>query len=264
MIIDAYAHCGVSKYFPVEKVRAVMSTAGVDRAVLCQHLGEYDNRYLESVIRKYLEQFRAVCLVDPAEPDAGRKLQLWRNTGCFSGLRLPVETLADNFPLCAQAAELGFVLLVYAAAGIASAISPIRRLIAECPDVKIVISHLGNPKVEDGKMIRGWELLDLSELPNVFVLLSGLSMFCEFPHAPLAEFVAQVIARFGADRIMWGSNYPVCGDVTEYRRDMNALLQGAWGLDGRQLAFIMEATAQRLWFEEPMKIVPARVQNAGA
>ncbi len=42
-IIDGYTPCGLSKYEPIEKVRKVMAGAGVQRAVLAQHLGEYDN-----------------------------------------------------------------------------------------------------------------------------------------------------------------------------------------------------------------------------
>src|SRR6202043_1719838 len=37
-IVDAYAHCGLSKYEPIEKVRAAMAAGGVSRAVLVQHL----------------------------------------------------------------------------------------------------------------------------------------------------------------------------------------------------------------------------------
>jgi hypothetical protein len=37
-MIDGYAHCGLSKYRPVEDVLDVMRSAGVDRAVLCQPL----------------------------------------------------------------------------------------------------------------------------------------------------------------------------------------------------------------------------------
>ncbi|HUE16056.1 MAG TPA: hypothetical protein VMR25_17935, partial [Planctomycetaceae bacterium] len=50
-IVDAYAHCGLSKYEPIEKVREVMAAAGVSRAVLVQHLGEFDNSYIGPVVQ---------------------------------------------------------------------------------------------------------------------------------------------------------------------------------------------------------------------
>ena len=51
MTIDGYCHCGISKYQPVDVVLRVMNKHAVDRAVLCQHLGEYDNSYLAEVVK---------------------------------------------------------------------------------------------------------------------------------------------------------------------------------------------------------------------
>jgi hypothetical protein len=57
VIVDGYAHCGISRYQPVEIVLDTMAQAGVDRAVLCQHLGEYDNSYLAEVVGSRPQQF---------------------------------------------------------------------------------------------------------------------------------------------------------------------------------------------------------------
>src|SRR5207244_3974538 len=88
LVIDAYAHCGVSKYLPVEQVRSVMDGAGIERAVLCQHLGEYDNTYLESVVRAEPDRFTAVALVDGIADGWRRELEAVAETGAFRGLRL--------------------------------------------------------------------------------------------------------------------------------------------------------------------------------
>ena len=50
VIVDGYSHCGILKYQPVEVVLDTTAQAGVDRAVLCQHLGEYENSYLSQVV----------------------------------------------------------------------------------------------------------------------------------------------------------------------------------------------------------------------
>ena len=72
-MIDGYSHCGLSKYLPVEDVLAVMRGVGVDRAVLCQYLGEYDDRYLAEVVSKNPTTFAAVCLVVGHLPRARRE-----------------------------------------------------------------------------------------------------------------------------------------------------------------------------------------------
>ncbi len=49
-IIDAYAHCGIRKYKPYEELDAAMKAGGVSKCVICQHRGEYDHSYIESIV----------------------------------------------------------------------------------------------------------------------------------------------------------------------------------------------------------------------
>ena len=70
MIVDGYSRSGILKYEPLEVVLDTTAKAGVDRAVLCQHLGEVDNSYLAQVAGSRPEQFAAVLLVNPAEPES--------------------------------------------------------------------------------------------------------------------------------------------------------------------------------------------------
>src|SRR5215471_12567202 len=92
-IIDSYAHCGLSKYEPIEKVREVMIAGGVSRAVLVQHLGEFDNSYIDSVVASDPEHFAGVLLVDHTAPNVASMLAKWVASGNFQGLRLTAEAL---------------------------------------------------------------------------------------------------------------------------------------------------------------------------
>jgi L-fuconolactonase len=122
-------------------------------------------------------------------------------------------------------------------------------LMRQRPDARIVVSHLGNPQVCDGRFAAGSELLALASEPGVYVLLSGLSMFCEYPYAALDAFVSEAIRQFGSRRIMWGSNFPVCGDRPAYRRDLAMVQSGAWGLDPKETEWIIGRTAKQVWFD---------------
>ena len=75
-------------------------------------------------------------------------------------------------------------------------------------------------------------------------------MFCVFPYRALADLIERVLSTFGPDRVMWGSNFPVCGDrPADYRRELDLLLEGrAWGVDPAAATAISETTARRLWF----------------
>lgn len=247
MPIDGYSHCGISKYRPVEDVLAVMRAAGVDRAVLCQHLGEYDNSYLAGVVRQHPQSFAAVYLVDPSGPSAVSELEKWHATGAFRGVRLYAGWLDESASLWARAVELGLTLVIYASEGAASAAPPVARFMSAHPDARLVMTHLGNPQLRDGRPADA-ELLRLAEFAGVFVQLSGLSMCCPFPHAELDDLIRATVREFGTQRIYWGSNYPVCGGNAEYVRDLRHVQQGAWGLTTAQVANVTERTAERLWF----------------
>jgi predicted TIM-barrel fold metal-dependent hydrolase len=249
-VIDAYAHCGVSKYLPVERVRSVMDGAGVERAVLCQHLGEYDNAYLASVVSAEPERFTAVALVD-ARTDGWRgELRALAESGAFRGLRVVDDALAEQPALAEEAAALGLVVVVYAPQGIARAVAPVRGLLARQPDATVEITHLGNPRVETGATTGGFELLELAREPGVVVTLSGFSMFCDYPHRELDDLIARTIDAFGTGRLLWGSNFPVGGDDQRaYDRDAGLIRPGRWGLDRSDVELVTGGNARRIWFD---------------
>jgi len=246
-MIDGYSHCGLSKYRPVEDVLAAMHNAGVDRAVLCQHLGEYDNSYLEEVVANDPATFAAIFLVDPTSPTATADLEKWHPTGQFRGIRLLADWLRDYESLWARAVDLDLTLVLYAPQGAAVAAPSITRFAAAHPSARIVMTHLGNPQLRGGQLVET-ALLQLAGLPGVFVQLSGLGQFCEYPYAELHDFIRAVIREFGAPRIYWGSNYPVCGGEAEYRRDLLQVTGGEWDLTSEQIRWIMAGTAEQLWF----------------
>lgn len=249
-MIDAYSHCGISKFLPIEAVEAVADEAGVAQAVLCQHLGEYDNSYLESVVRARPERFTAVALVDGLAEDWREALAAVAGSHAFRGLRVVDEALLANPDLAVAAASLGLVVVLYAPQGMGRLVLPVRRLLAACPTALIEITHLGNPRVEHGTLVSGRELLELASEPRVVVTLSGLSMFCPHPYAPLDELIVHTVEAFGAKRVLWGSNYPVAGaDSSSYRRELDLIANGHWGLDATAVRAITHDNARRIWFE---------------
>ena len=249
-MIDAYVHCGATKYLPAAVVARAMAAAGVGRAVLCQHLGEYDNSYLESVVGANPERFTAVALIDGDDTRWREALAAVAASGAFRGLRVVDEMIARNPALVEEAASLGLVIVVYAPTGIARALAPVRRLLAARPGATVEITHLGCPQLEDGKLVGGLELLELADEPGVVVTLSGLSMFCEAPHLPLLPLIVATLDEFGPERVLWGSNFPVGGgDDESYRRELELIVAGAWGIDPPAARLITAENARRIWFE---------------
>ena len=126
-LVDGYAHCALRKYKPIENVKAVMQTAGVHRAVLVQHLGEYDNTYIGQIAAAEPEHFTGVMIVDHAAPNMDQTLTKLADSGQFKGIRITTEVAEAAPQLLRLAAELGLIILIYAHDGIADFVELLDR-----------------------------------------------------------------------------------------------------------------------------------------
>jgi L-fuconolactonase len=248
--VDAYAHCGLDKYLPIEALEAVMRAGNVDRVVLCQHLGQYDNAYIAELLQRDPSRYAGVALIDHASDTWLKEANSLVAAG-FRGLRVTSAALLENARFGPAAASIGLVLLVYAPEGVSSLARRLLGLSRDCPDVPIVISHLGNPAVDGSRLEQGHDVLLLADAPNVHVVLSGMEMFCSFPYTCLDELIEGIVKAFGKERVMWGSNFPVCGeDVGAYTRGLDLVRrERRWGLDSVDAEAIVETTASRVWFQ---------------
>jgi predicted TIM-barrel fold metal-dependent hydrolase len=250
-IVDAYAHCGLSKYEPIESVREVMAAAGVSRAVLVQHLGEFDNSYIGSVVAADPEHFAGVLLVDHRAADvAFDALDRWVATRNFRGLRLTAEALLANPSLFWLNSDAELIVVLYAPQGIRPILPQLQEELECAPSTRLVITHLGNPALIGSKLdASASALFELARFPNVHLQLSGMKMFCPYPHEPLYPFIEQAMVAFGPNRILWGSNYPVVGSLDDYVADLRLLLDGCLPVPADAIARIAGENARRLWFD---------------
>lgn len=123
-----------------------------------------------------------------------------------------------SFDLCVQARQLP----------IAAA------LVRACPDVQFVLDHCGGPEVAAGALDpwRG-DLLALAELPNVACKLSGIVAYADparWTVDDLRPFAEHVLRAFGPERVIWGSDWPVCtlsATLAQWMAATQALLAGA-------------------------------------
>ncbi|MFG1816903.1 amidohydrolase family protein [Kribbella sp. NPDC049174] len=107
------------------------------------------------------------------------------------------------------------------------------------PDARLVLDHLGNPATADADWLTG--LKALADCPNVTVKLSGTA---HLPSDTLAELIAVALDLFGSDRLMFGSDWPVCtlsSSRAEVVRRTTELLPAAAHND------VFRGTAQRTY-----------------
>lgn len=250
-IIDSYIHCGLGKYQPIENVRQVIKQAGVKRAVIVQHLGEFDNSYIGNIVDGDPEHFAGVCLVDHTLAESCGILQSLVLSQGFKGVRLTTETLTSVPGLWKTAVELKLIIVLYAPQGIANFVNPLRVFLDANPECQLVLTHMGNPDIREApyfKMYR--EIFMLAKYPCVYYQISGMKMFYPYPHEELYPIVTEAVECFGTSRLLWGSNYPVVGDEQDYIKDLHLLLDGRLPVPESAIADIVGGNAGKLWFSK--------------
>lgn len=99
------------------------------------------------------------------------------------------------------------------------------RLAASLPEQRFVLDHLAKPPVRSGRL-HPWNehLLELARCPNVWCKISGLVTEADHLHwsyESLIPYLEVAAEAFGAERIMVGSDWPVCLLAAEYREVMS-------------------------------------------
>ena len=95
-----------------------------------------------------------------------------------------------------------------------------------CPDLAFVIDHLAKPPIARGE-IKEWSqaFKPLARYPNISCKLSGLvteASWSSWRVDDLRPFVDCALEVFGADRLMFGSDYPVCLLAAPYNRVLDS------------------------------------------
>lgn len=98
-----------------------------------------------------------------------------------------------------------------------------------CPDLQLVIDHLAKPPIARNE-IKEWsdEFNPLARYPNLYCKLSGLVTEANWDswHVDdLRPYVDCALEAFGADRMMFGSDYPVCLLAASYDRVLDGFLE---------------------------------------
>ena len=120
-----------------------------------------------------------------------------------------------------------------------------------CPETTIALDHIGKPDVAHGTLDPWRERISaLADCANVVCKLSVVvhgRPDDRWDEAAVAPFAAHVLDRFGPERVLWGSNWPVAGLVTGYR-DWAALAERLCArLAAGDRAAIFSATARRVY-----------------
>lgn len=215
-IVDTHVHAGLTKYEPIESLIDQMFRHRVDCAVLVQHAGEFDNRYLIECAQRFPGRFVVAALVDVTQPDAADHLSaLVEASPAVQGVRLNLAQLlqqdAGAEATWRRADELGLNITLSASLrGLAS--DDMIRVAERFTQVRLHIEHLGHPDPMEPEPYETYRrVLALARFPHVVLKVSGFYSFTTLPWSPYTDtvrFFQLTHEAFGARRMMWGSDFP--------------------------------------------------------
>jgi L-fuconolactonase len=150
--------------------------------------------------------------------------QFYRSPELIKGVQL-LEKFNLSFDLCANHHQLPAAI----------------DLVRATPNVRHAVNHCGGPDIK-GEQFQSWadHISELASFDNVHCKVSGIVTTASenWTKAELKPYIDHLVAAFGYDRLMFGSDWPVCTLAAEYQQWLEALLwsvQSATDADRQKL-----------------------------
>ena len=231
---------------PPEVLLGYMDQAGVDRAFIVQHhlYGDHNPAVLEA-IKSWPDRFVGFAYLGglgwPDAPDQLARLV----EGGMAGLKVELGTTRRLCPGFRFDGERERPLVLDVNEASSDDVAALRRLVDEFQRIRFVICHVGWP-ARDGwqerallaKHPRGW--VDLASLPGIY----GPEQ--EYPFPRSQELVRWAVETFGAERVMWGTDYPGTLNDATYRQHVDFIRRHCAFLTPEQKLQVLGGAADSL------------------
>lgn len=271
MRIDAHQHFW--RYDPVEYAWIDATMIPLRRDFLPQHLGPQlqaagfegciavqarqsleETRWLSSLAEEHPFIAGVVGWVDLQSPEVDEQLDRARHPKLV-GIRHIVQSEPDDFLrrpefqrgiAALERFDLAYDLLVYPH-HLPMAAALVERF--ECQ--RFVLDHLGKPDIRGGEL-RTWaeDLRRLAALPNVCAKLSGLvteADWADWKAEEIEPYLDVAFECFGAERLMIGSDWPVCTVAADYATTMRVVMRRLEALSVAERNAVLGGTAGRFY-----------------
>lgn len=238
-----------------------LRAAGLDGTIAVQARCSLDEtRFLLALAREHRWIAGVVGWVDLTSPDAERDLDRLTGEEKLVGIRHLVQDEPDDAFLLREDFARGVSLLAGRGLVYDVLIHPrhlrvAARFVERFPEQRFVLDHLAKPPIAAGPAAaRGpWadDLRALAEHPHVACKLSGLvteAAWDAWTPADLVPYLDVAYEAFGPERVMFGSDWPVCLLAAEgYGAVHGALRSWARGLGERELDGLLGGVARRVY-----------------
>jgi L-fuconolactonase len=225
---------GISRTFSMKDFYAERASAQIDQSILVQTISEYDEmKEFFAVAAEHESVVGVVAWIDMSSTDCFQQLEKYldlpgadRLVGIRDGAQgradaqwLAGDQIAVNARKLAEK-DLAFDLLVDP-----SNLAASTQLVSRCPDTTFVLDHIGKPNIAKGDQseLATWShsINELAKNKNVSCKISGMVTEADWKawkEKDFKRYFEVVLNAFGADRIMYGSDWPVCKLAATYEQ----------------------------------------------
>ena len=215
---------------------------------------EDETRFLLDLASQYDFIKGVVGWVDLAADNIEERLAYWSTYDKLKGFRHIIQAepdddfiLSEDF--CRGVSGLGRFGFTYDILIFPRHLPSVVKFLNKFPDQPFVIDHMAKPYIGKGEISQWKEhLKQVSSFQNVYCKLSGMVTEADLRHWKTEDFkpyINAVIECFGIDRVMFGSDWPVCLLGATYN-------QSFWILE-ENTGDLTKSEKDKLWGENAVK-----------
>lgn len=255
--LDAPALSPIRRDYLPEDLAPLLKQTGVDRSISVQTQHDVEeNRWVLGLAERHPFLAGVVGWVDLASPDCQTQLDEFRHHPRFVGVRHVTHDEPDDDFIVRDDVLTGLKVLERSGVPFdllfhGKHLRHVPRLAAELPSLPMVIDHLAKPRIKDHSL-DDWEpaFRASGSFPNVFCKLSGLITEADrrnWTVDDLKPYVQTALDVFGPDRLMFGSDWPVCELAGSYDQVHSAAVEALGPLSPSEKAAVFGGTATRFY-----------------
>lgn len=205
-----------------DQLEPALRAAGVAGSILVQAApSDAETDMLIGIAQQTEWVMGVVGWADVVDPSALARVRTLSTQPKLRGLRPTLPDPADvewhvrAAPALAQMSDLG---LSFDALARPQHLRALDRLASDHPDLTVVIDHGANPPLSGDRTIWTSQMHRLAARTNVVCKVSGLltQARSENERQAVPDVVARLADLFGPQRLLWGSDWPVLNQASDY------------------------------------------------
>ena len=236
-----------------------LAAAGIDHTVLVQAAPSVEeSEYLLGIADSTPHVCAVTGWIDFENPNHLSQLERLAGHPKFKAVRPMIQDIPDDGWMLRDDIQWAFEAVTglglrFEALGMPRHIDNFLTVFRRYPDMKAVIDHCMKPQIAEHSQagFESWAngMARLADETPAFCKFSALitEAGSDWTVEDLRPYVDHVIGAFGADRVMWGSDWPVCRLAGEYMEWRDAALELTAGLSDADRAAIYGQTASRFY-----------------